>query len=92
MGRGHDTVTFPTGPLAPSYFTDNRSHVLLATGTSFIVLELTAFGLRVFVRWLKRVPFGWDDALMIPALIMNLGLCITALGRYSRPLISHFHS
>jgi hypothetical protein len=78
---GHDTITFPQGPLPANYNTENRSHVLLGVGVTFIVLEIIAFALRVTARRINHVPFGWDDSLMIPALILNLAVAVMALGK-----------
>jgi hypothetical protein len=69
-----DSIQIPSGPLPPNYLTENRAHILIGVGVLFMVLNITAFGLRAISRRIKRVSFGWDDALIIPALIFNLVL------------------
>jgi hypothetical protein len=71
-----NTVTFPKGPLPKSYYTDDRGGILLGVASAFLALEVVAFILRAVSRRMRRVAFGWDDALMVPALLMNILLCI----------------
>lgn len=73
------TITFPKGPLPADYFAANRSDILLGVGVTFITLEVITFGLRVVSRKIKGTKFGWDDAMMIPALLCNLALCALCL-------------
>ncbi|TAQ90945.1 hypothetical protein B7494_g685 [Chlorociboria aeruginascens] len=74
-----DTITFPSGPLPPEYYTEDRGAVLISVAITFIVLELVAFGLRAIARRLKRVPFGWDDCFIITALALCLTLDIMSI-------------
>jgi len=74
-------IIFPEGPLPPHYLTDNRSQVVYAVVITFIVFELVAFALRMTARQMRHVSFGWDDALIIPALLCNLTLCAMSLGK-----------
>ncbi|KAF4632946.1 hypothetical protein G7Y89_g5178 [Cudoniella acicularis] len=69
-----DSIQIPSGPLPPNYLTESRAHILISVGVLFMVLDITAFGLRAISRRIKRVSFGWDDVLIIPALIFNLVL------------------
>jgi len=62
-----------------------RGQVVQGVAITFIVLELIAYALRLVARRINRVPFGWDDALMIPSLLTNLGICIAVLCRSSIP-------
>ncbi|KAF2650264.1 hypothetical protein K491DRAFT_609137 [Lophiostoma macrostomum CBS 122681] len=76
MTGGSNTITFPKGPLPPSYYTDDRGGILIGVASAFMALEIVAFTLRTVSRRIHRVPFGWDDALVIPALLLNSLLCI----------------
>lgn len=67
-------IQIPKGPLPPNYFTEYRGHILIIVGILFVVLNLIAFGLRAISRRIKYVPLGWDDILIIPALVFNLVL------------------
>lgn len=69
-----NSIQIPKGPLPPNYFTEYRGHILIIIRVLFIVLDITAFGLRAVSRGIKYVPLGWDDILIIPALIFNLVL------------------
>ena len=79
MPNAADTITFPKGPLPESYYTADRGAILIGVASGFIVLELAAFSLRTISRHMHRVAFGWDDALVIPALMLNLLVCILAI-------------
>lgn len=51
-----------------------------------IILNIGFFGLRVWSRRIAAVPSGWDDYLILPSLLVNLGMCIIAIGGYHLPL------
>jgi len=90
MSRNPNTVTFPdVRTLPPSYFTADRGHILKGVSIAFIVLEVLAFGLRAHARRIKRVAFGWDDVIMIPALLCNLALCIISYGKFSARFVPY---
>lgn len=72
----------------PPHHSEDRGGVLIGVGVAFIILELLAFGLRITARWLRRVPFGFDDALMFPALVLNLALCIMGIGECKKTVSS----
>lgn len=63
-------------PLPPNYFTEDRSHVLLAVASTFLALIIIAFVLRMVSRRIQKVRFGWDDGLVIAALLGNIVNCI----------------
>ncbi|KAF7949127.1 hypothetical protein EAE96_008296 [Botrytis aclada] len=71
-----NSIQFPHGDLPPSYFTEYRGHILVGVGVTFMVLDSIAFFLRVLSRRLNRISMGWDDIIVIPALIFNLALDI----------------
>jgi len=77
-----NSITFPdisTIPDLDKYLAEYRGNVLRDTAIAFIILELIAFGLRVAARRINRVQYGWDDALMILALLSNLAVSTAAL-------------
>jgi len=63
-------------------YTDYRGYILQRLAIVFIALQPIGFALRVVARRMTRVRFGWDDALMIPSLPLNLGLCIAVFCRF----------
>lgn len=73
------TTEFPKGSYSPSHFRIDRSKVLLGVAVTFIALEVLVFGLRLLARKLQGTRFEWDDALVFPALVSNLGLCIECI-------------
>ncbi|TVY82375.1 hypothetical protein LSUE1_G004903 [Lachnellula suecica] len=74
-----DSIQIPKGPLPPNYLTESRGHILISVGVLFMVLDITAFILRTISRRMKRVPLGWDDILIIPALVFNLVLAVVLM-------------
>ena len=77
------SIQFPKGPFPPGYFTADRSEVLLGVAVTFIVLEVLVFGLRLLARKLQGAESGWDDTLVLLALVFNLGQCIETLRKFS---------
>ncbi|KAF2242501.1 hypothetical protein BU26DRAFT_570585 [Trematosphaeria pertusa] len=74
MPGSQNTITLPKGPIPPSYWTDDRGHILITVGIVFMVIEIVAFGLRMFACRLRRAKFSWDDVLVISALLSNLAM------------------
>ncbi|PVH98546.1 hypothetical protein DM02DRAFT_682052 [Periconia macrospinosa] len=75
----HTTVILPTGPLPPDYVAADRGHILISICICFIVLEVIAFVLRTFARRLRKLPFRWDEALVVFSLLSNLTLAGMAI-------------
>jgi hypothetical protein len=69
------TISFPKGPLPASYFTADRSDVLLGITITFTALEVISFGLRVLARKIIGTKLTLDDILIVPALVCNLAVC-----------------
>ncbi|KJZ78233.1 hypothetical protein HIM_02271 [Hirsutella minnesotensis 3608] len=63
----------------PGYETEYSGDQLLAVAVSFSILEIVFVGFRYLAQRLSRKPFGLDDWLMIPALILCLGLNASSL-------------
>ena len=54
---------------------------LVAVCVVLIVLDTIFFLLRLFARlWVKPVPFGWDDLLLVIAYLVNICACALGLG------------
>lgn len=80
MPGSQNTITLPKGPIPPSYWTDDRGHILITVGIVFMVIEIVAFGLRMFACRLRRAKFSWDDVLVISALLSNLAMVAMMIG------------
>ena len=51
---------------------------------AFLVLDTTFVALRFLARTVKKqAGFGWDDWLIIPALIAGIGVCVSGIGAAS---------
>ena len=89
-GGSQNTVPIPKGSLDPSYYTADRGWVLIGVAIGFTVIELLAFGLRVFARRLRKLSFNGDDVLMSVALIYNLAMNALSIGKPT--LYTYFES
>lgn len=69
----------PPNDYPPGYFEQNISATLVAISAVFIALDIIFVGLRFYSRRLSKTPWGWDDTLMCPALVFNLGTCSLTL-------------
>ena len=67
----------------PGYFEQNIGATLVAISAVFITLDTIFVGLRFYSRRLSDTPWGWDDTLMCPALVLNLATCSVTLRKYS---------
>ena len=65
----------------PGYLEQNIGATLVAISAVFITLDIIFVGLRFCSRKLSNAPWGWDDTLMCPALVVNLGLCSLTLSK-----------
>ena len=66
--------------LPQEYLDQYIGHRLERVCIAFIILELLVVALRLYSkRWITS-PQGWDDHLIHPALLFNLGACALGLG------------
>ena len=66
--------------LPQEYLDQYIGHRLERVCIAFIILELIVFALRLYSkRWVTSPP-GWDDYLIHPALLSNLGACALGIG------------
>ncbi|RAL63837.1 hypothetical protein DID88_003480 [Monilinia fructigena] len=63
----------------PGYLESYDGHKLVAICVTAIVLDLFFFAARFTSRWIHNTPKGWDDFLMIPALVFTLMLAAEGL-------------
>ncbi|KAB8289667.1 hypothetical protein EYC80_010580 [Monilinia laxa] len=63
----------------PGYLESYGGHKLVAICVAAIVLDLFFFAARFMSRWIHNTPKGWDDFLMIPALVFSLALAVEGL-------------
>lgn len=61
---------------SPEYLREYSGGTLIAVSVVFIVLDLFFVGLRELARHRTKATWGWDDYFILPALVVNIGLCI----------------
>jgi hypothetical protein len=61
------TITQPLPPMS-----DDRLTGVLSVSTTFLVLALITFGLRVYTRLRPHVRWGWDDWVMTLAMVSRI--------------------
>ena len=72
-------------PITQAFLDENNYNSLHSICIAFIVLDVFFVAIRFIARYLQRAPLGWDDYLIVIALINLLGLEIDGLCAY-RPL------
>jgi hypothetical protein len=65
---------YPPGTPYIGYITRN-------VAIAFIILEVFFVGMRYLAQRLGRKPWGWDDWVMLPALILCLGVNASTLSK-----------
>ncbi|KAI4622900.1 uncharacterized protein J4E87_005993 [Alternaria ethzedia] len=63
---------------SPEYMAENQAGRLMAVEGSLFALSTSAILLRFYVRLFMLKTFGWDDAMMAIALVIDLGLGLHA--------------
>ena len=63
------------------YMTADTGTILIAVGSTLVVLEVIAFSLRTICHRIRGVPFGLDDIFLLLALFSNLILCGLSIGK-----------
>lgn len=72
----------PRGSPSPEYLREYSGGTLIAVAIVFIVLGLLFVGLRELARHRTKAAWGWDDYLVVPALVVNIGLCVHGIGTF----------
>lgn len=67
----------------PGYFKQSTGATVVAVSTALIALDVVFVCLRYYARRLSNTPWGWDDTLVCPALVVNIGTCSLTLRKYS---------
>lgn len=78
--NSRNSMILPKGPLPPDYMTADRGHLLISVYVCFITIEVFGFGLGILARKIRRIPLGWDDVLIIIALLSNMAMTGLAIG------------
>lgn len=76
------TLAAAAAKFPPGYLEDYNGHKLVATCISCIVLNIFFVFARFISRWLHNTPRGWDDFLMVPALMFSVLLAAQGLGMF----------
>lgn len=74
------TIELPTGLVSPLYMSDDRGGLLIVLSSVFIGVEVIGFGFRIWARHLTASEVGWDDILLVPALLCSLAVCACSIG------------
>ncbi len=67
----------------PGYLHQDIGSTLVVISAVFIALDVLFVCLRFYSRRLINTPWGWDDILVCPALVLNVGTCSLTLRKYS---------
>lgn len=73
---------------SPAYLAEYIGYQATAVAIAFIVLETVFVVLRSVARRKIPSPLGWDDYLIIPALVANLGMCAHGISQFTMTLRS----
>ena len=74
----------PASTYPPGYLQQYSGNRLLAVSIVFIILDILFVALRLYTRrTANNSKWGWDDNFLVPALIMNLGMCSLGIGAYA---------
>lgn len=72
----------PTQHMSPEYLREQNDVGLLAVSGIFLICDTLFFLLRLLARRRRSVAsFGWDDIMLIPAFIINIGICVMGIGQ-----------
>lgn len=67
---------------SPEHVTNYSGGSVIAVAVLFTVLDLLFAILRELARYRTKATWGWDDYLIIPALTVNIGLCVHGIGMF----------
>lgn len=77
----------PGGSRSPKYLSEYSGGILIAVAIVFIVLEVLFVGSRELARYRTKAAWGWDDYLVLPALTVNISLCVHGIGTLSSIIV-----
>ncbi len=64
-----------------AYLAEYIGYRVIAVAVTFIALETVFVVLRSVARRKIPSPLGWDDYLIIPALVANIGICVHGISQ-----------
>lgn len=67
----------------PGCFKQSTGATVIAVSTALIALVVVFVCFRYYSRKLSNTPWGWDDTLVCPTLVVNIGTCSLTLRKYS---------
>lgn len=70
----------PPASYSPAYLAEYSGDRLIAVSISFMIAAFLFTTLRFLARRETSSVLGWDDYLIPPALVANLGMCIHGIG------------
>lgn len=73
-------------PLSPDsypsgYLAEYSGSRLIAVSICFLILGISFVALRFFAQRKTSSSFGWNDYLIPPALVANVGMCAHGIGK-----------
>lgn len=71
---------------SPAYLAEYIGNQVIGVAIAFMVLETVFVILRFVARRKTLSPLGWDDYLIYPALVVNLGMCAHGIGQSTTTL------
>lgn len=74
---------------SPAYLAEYIGYQVIGVAIAFMVLETVFVILRSLARRKTLSPLGWDDYLIIPALVVNLGMCAHGISQSTTTLRRH---
>ena len=76
----------------PGFLKEYQGDRLLATSIAFIIVDVLFVTLRIYSRRLAGTTRSWDDYLIPPALVFNIGVCIVGICKNSSCASMDLHS
>ena len=67
----------------PGYLAEYSGGRLIAVSICFMVLEISFVALRFYAQRKTTSPYGWNDYLIPPALVANIGMCAHGISKNS---------
>lgn len=65
----------------PGYLTEYSGDRLVAVSTCFMILGIFFVALRFYAQRKTTSSYGWNDYLIPPALLANIGMCAHGISK-----------
>lgn len=79
----------PSPALSSSYLNADIGGRLIGVSVAFLLLDTAFVALREIARRQTSSTYGWDDYLIAPSLVANVGLCIHGIGLAHQALLGY---